>query len=101
MLTFLWDDDKINKLAHGALLSAALNLENDTEKMRRTNRLLALILMMVMLLGAMTFSVGATQMTDSDAMDYLGSTGVYGLFGVINCFGAVLFMLFGLHKKEK
>ena len=41
--------------------------------MRRTNRLLALILMMVMLLGAMTFCVGATQMTDSDAMDYLGS----------------------------
>ena len=35
------------------------------------------------------------------AMDYLGSTGVYGLFGVINCFGAILFMLFGLHKKEK
>ena len=41
--------------------------------MRRTNRLLALTLMLVMLLGAMTFCVGAAQMTDSDAMDYLGS----------------------------
>lgn len=35
------------------------------------------------------------------AMDYFGSTGVYGLFGVINCFGVILFMIFGLHKKEK
>lgn len=33
-------------------------------------------------------------------MDYFGSTGVYGLFGIINCFGAVLFVLFGLHKKD-
>lgn len=35
------------------------------------------------------------------AMDYFGSTGVYGLFGIINCFGVVLFVLFGLHKKEE
>ena len=32
VLTFLAYGDKINKLAHGALLSAALNLENDTDK---------------------------------------------------------------------
>lgn len=35
------------------------------------------------------------------AMDCFGSTGVYGLFGIINCFGVVLFVLFGLHKKEE
>jgi len=35
------------------------------------------------------------------AMDYLGSTGVYGLFGTINAFGVVLFVVFGLHKNEK
>ena len=35
------------------------------------------------------------------AMDYFGSTGVYALFGTINAFGVVLFMIFGLHKSEK
>jgi len=35
------------------------------------------------------------------AMDYLGSTGVYGLFGIINAFGVLLFVIFGLHKNEK
>ena len=34
------------------------------------------------------------------AMDYFGSAGVYGLFGVINSFGMILFIVFGLHKKE-
>lgn len=34
------------------------------------------------------------------AMDYFGSAGVYGLFGVINSFGVILFIVFGLHKKE-
>ena len=32
VLTFPVCSDKIKKLAHGALLSAALNLENDTEQ---------------------------------------------------------------------
>jgi len=41
--------------------------------MRRTTRLFALILMLAMVLGAMTLSVGAVQMSESDAMDYLGS----------------------------
>ena len=33
-------------------------------------------------------------------MDHFGSTGVYGLFGLINAFGAVLFLIFGLHKSK-
>ena len=35
------------------------------------------------------------------AMDYFGSTGVYGLFGMLNAFGVILFVIFGLHKNEK
>ena len=35
------------------------------------------------------------------AMDYFGSTGVYGLFGSINCLGVILFVTFGLHKQKK
>ena len=35
------------------------------------------------------------------AMDYTGSTGVYFLFGILNCIGVILFILFGLHKSEK
>ena len=35
------------------------------------------------------------------AMDSFGSTGVYGLFGILNCLGVVLFVCFGLHKKDK
>lgn len=33
-------------------------------------------------------------------MDYFGSTGVYGLFGAINCLGAIMFIIFGLHKQK-
>lgn len=32
------------------------------------------------------------------AMDYFGSTGVYGLFGILNGLGVILFVIFGLHK---
>lgn len=35
------------------------------------------------------------------AMDHFGSTGVYALFGTLNAIGAILFVLFGLHKNEK
>ena len=41
--------------------------------MRRMTRIFALILMLAMLLGAMTLSVGAAEMSETDAMDYLGS----------------------------
>lgn len=34
-------------------------------------------------------------------MDYFGSTGVYCLFGLINAFGVLLFIAFGLHKQSK
>ena len=34
-------------------------------------------------------------------MDYYGSTGVYGLFGILNTFGVILFVVFGLHKSGK
>lgn len=34
-------------------------------------------------------------------MDWLGSTGVYGLFGILNTIGVILFISFGLHKSEK
>lgn len=35
------------------------------------------------------------------AMDYWGSRGVYGLFSLLNIIGTVLYLLFGLHMKEK
>ena len=33
------------------------------------------------------------------AMDHFGSCGVYVLFGCLNAFGIILYILFGLHKK--
>ncbi|MGN0659916.1 MAG: MFS transporter [Emergencia sp.] len=35
------------------------------------------------------------------AMDYLGSVGVYGLFSALNTAGVVLYLIFGLHKKNQ
>ncbi len=34
-------------------------------------------------------------------MDWFGSGGVYGLFSLLNCIGVILYILFGLHKKDK
>lgn len=34
------------------------------------------------------------------AMDWMGSTGVYGLFCVLNVIGTALYLIFGLHKSE-
>ena len=34
------------------------------------------------------------------AMDYFGSGGVYALFSALNLIGVVLYLIFGLHKKE-
>lgn len=35
------------------------------------------------------------------AMDHFGSTGVYGLFSMLNVIGVILYFAFGLHKNKK
>lgn len=35
------------------------------------------------------------------AMDHFGSVGVYSFFSMLNIFGVILYMVFGLHRKEK
>lgn len=35
------------------------------------------------------------------AMDHFGSTGVYGLFSILNTIGVILYFAFGLHKPKK